>query len=415
MKRRIHMIFAAAAAAALLMNAAVTADEFKVEYNTAAVSEEEPEVIPDGMVKSYLTGEYVSPEQGRRRPISFMIDNVKGSWPQSGLSMADIYYECEVEADLSRICAVFEKYDGLAKIGPMRSCRDYFISLVSGLDPIYEHYGQAAYALPYLESDDVDNISGMMNYASLGFYRDGPFQAPHNCYSSAEGMQKMIEYCGYRQEYKENYVPMLSFVKVGESLSMDDGEEAAYVKIGYPNNDPCFLYDPETGLYTRMQYGTVHTDLENGEALKVRNIILEFQNGTNYQDSSYLHYETSGYGKGKYITGGKAVDITWERASFFAPVTYRLSDGSPLVLNTGKTWVNVIRNEQMERCRIGASESELSCVVSEKDMEEAAALNAAWTASYKAGELPYLQEMAQQRTDNVAKHNGETKVEKGLP
>ena len=76
---------------------------------------------------------------------------------------------------------------------------------------------------------------------------------------------------------------------------------------------------------------------------------------------------------------------------------YKLADGSPLVLNTGKTWVNIIRNGQMDRCLIGPSEEELSCVVSDEE------------------ELPYLQQMAQIRTDNVAKHNGETKVEVGLP
>ncbi len=396
-------------------------DGFSVTDNTSGqenqlASEPAPEEqIPDGMVKSYLTGEYVTPEQGRRRPISFMIDNVKDSWPQSGIASADIYYECEVEADLSRICAVFERYDGLQKIGPMRSCRDYFISLVSGLDAIYEHYGQAAYALPYLESDDVDNISGMMGYASAGFYRDGPFSAPHNCYTSAEGMQKMIDICGYSQEYDDDYEPMLNFAAYGSSVSMDGGREASYVKIGYPNNDPRFIYHPDTGLYTRRQYGGEHTDLETGETLAVKNIILEFQNGTNYQDSPYLHYETTGSGKGKYITDGKAVDITWSRESFFAPVEYKLADGSPLVLNTGKTWVNIIRNGQMDRCLIGPSEEELSCVVSDEEASAAIAENEKWTADYKAGELPYLQQMAQIRTDNVAKHNGETKVEVGLP
>ena len=126
----------------------------------------------DDTMTSYLTGEPVSEEQGLRRPIAFTIDNVTAAIPQSGISEADMYYECEVETDLSRITAVFEQYDGIEKIGPLRSCRDYFISLVSGLDPIYQHYGQAAYALPYLESDDVDNISGLLDYGVEGFKMD---------------------------------------------------------------------------------------------------------------------------------------------------------------------------------------------------------------------------------------------------
>ncbi len=34
------------------------------------------EVIPEGMVKSYLTGEYVPEEIGRKRPVAIMLNNI---------------------------------------------------------------------------------------------------------------------------------------------------------------------------------------------------------------------------------------------------------------------------------------------------------------------------------------------------
>ena len=197
----------------------------------------------DDTMTSYLTGEPVSEEQGLRRPIAFTIDNVTAAIPQSGISEADMYYECEVETDLSRITAVFEQYDGIEKIGPLRSCRDYFISLVSGLDPIYQHYGQAAYALPYLESDDVDNISGLLDYGVEGFYRSGPHEAPHNAYTSGDGMDAMIESAGYRTDHEDDFEPMLHFHEEGEESDSADGDDAAYVELGYPFNNPFFIYD----------------------------------------------------------------------------------------------------------------------------------------------------------------------------
>ena len=372
------------------------------------------ETIPDGQMKSRLTGEYVSEEEGMRRPVAFMIDNVKDADPPSGISSASVYYECEVESDLSRICAVFGDgaWDQEGKIGPLRSCRDYFISLVAGLDPIYEHYGQAAYALPYLESDDVDNISGLMSYSYDAFYRDGPHAAPHNAYTSGEGINTLIGELGYRTAYRDGSLPELTFRAVGDDVT-PDGRDASYVALGYPFNQPVFTYHAEDGCYFRSQYGHEHTDLETGSQLYVKNIILEYQNAANYQNSSYKHYETTGSGKGKYITNGKAVDITWERDSFYSPVVYRTADGNVLRLNPGKTWVAVIRKDQLNQCRIGADESSASAVEDAGTIAEQKQEMDAWVSEYKAGEEAYLSKMAQQRSDNVAKHGG-TKVEVGL-
>ena len=105
------------------------------------------EPIPEGMGKSILTGEYISADLAKRRPVGFMIDNVTGAYPQSGVSQADLYIEAVVEGSLTRFCALFDYYDDLPRIGPLRSCRDYFLSIAAGFDEIYEHYGQAAYAL----------------------------------------------------------------------------------------------------------------------------------------------------------------------------------------------------------------------------------------------------------------------------
>ena len=109
------------------------------------------EPIPEGMGKSILTGEYISADLANRRPVGFMIDNVTGAYPQSGVSQADLYIEAVVEGSLTRFCALFDYYDDLPRIGPLRSCRDYFLSIAAGFDEIYEHYGQAAYAFPYTE------------------------------------------------------------------------------------------------------------------------------------------------------------------------------------------------------------------------------------------------------------------------
>ena len=118
-------------------------------------------------VRSYLSGKMVPKETGERRPVAIMLNNIEDAMPMSGVSYADVLYECVVEGSLTRMMGVFENYDGLDKIGSVRSCRNYFVYYALEYDAIYCHYGQSSYALPLLQQDYVDNLSGLaaINYA----------------------------------------------------------------------------------------------------------------------------------------------------------------------------------------------------------------------------------------------------------
>ena len=72
--------------------------------------ESEEEIIPEGMVKSYLTGEYVKKEIGSRRPVAFMMSNSRDAVPQSGIANAGVIYEAPVEGGITRLMAIMEDY-----------------------------------------------------------------------------------------------------------------------------------------------------------------------------------------------------------------------------------------------------------------------------------------------------------------
>ena len=50
---------------------------------------------------------------------------------------------------------------------------------------------------------------------------------------------------------------------------------------------------------------------------------------------------TTGEGEGWYCTGGKCVEITWERADEYSPFHYYLADGTELSLAPGHTYVGI--------------------------------------------------------------------------
>ena len=65
------------------------------------------------MMKSYLTGEYVSPAIGQRRPVAVMLNNIQAAVPQAGIANAGVVYEAPVEGGITRLMGIFEDYDNL--------------------------------------------------------------------------------------------------------------------------------------------------------------------------------------------------------------------------------------------------------------------------------------------------------------
>jgi hypothetical protein len=310
------------------------------EENTAVTTDGEAEAS----VKSYLTGEEISSSVGRRRPVAVMMGNNSQGAPQSGIANAGVVYEAPVEGDMTRLMGIFEDYDSLEKIGSVRSCRDYYVYYANEFDAIYAHFGQAVYALPYLEN--IDSLNGLYLDGTV-FYRTSDRQAPHNAYTSFERLQSGINNYGFRQTYKDGYEGHYLFAEDGTETLLENGTAAETVTLGcYGDNRPWFEYNAETKEYSRFQYGAAHIDQETGEQLTCDNIILQYSAYQPYDSNGYLNINTTSGGSGKYITRGKAVDITWQKDSEWGITRYYDADGQEIRLNTGKTWVEIVLNDE---------------------------------------------------------------------
>ncbi len=128
-------------------------------------------------------------------------------------------------------------------------------------------------------------------------------------------------------------------------VELENAQAAVVGKPGYLINKPWFVYDEETGLYTRYQYGSAHTDGNTGETLTVKNILLQVCDwSVADSEHGYLSVETIGSGTGYYITNGEAVAVTWKKDSQTGATKYYLSDGEEITMHQGKTWVCIIQD-----------------------------------------------------------------------
>ena len=311
--------------------------------STVAVKAEE---AGTDTVKSYLTGEDVSVGIGHRRPIAVMLGNDTNGAPQSGTENAGVIYEAPVEGSITRLMAIIEDYDNIPRIGSVRSCRDYFLFYANEYDAIYSHYGQAVYALQYLDQHLIDNLNGL----TLGnaYYRSTDRVAPHNAYTDFSHLQAGIQSQGYSQDYKEDYNGHFQFAPEGTETTLDDGVSANVVKLdNFAYNHPWFEYNAETKEYSRFQFNAPHIDQNTGNQLTCENIILQYSNYVPYDPNGYLNVDTQSGGEGKYITRGKAIDIHWTKDSQWGITHYYDSNNQEIQLNPGKTWVEIVLNDSV--------------------------------------------------------------------
>ena len=309
----------------------------------------------DGMIKSYLTGEWVSETIGMRRPVAVMLNNIKEAQPMTGVSAAGVIYECVVEGSLTRMMGIFEDYDNLDKIGSVRSCRNYFVYYALEFDAIYAHYGQSAYAVSLLEQDYVDNLSGLSGIGGTVFYRTSDRVAPHNAYASGKGINMGIEKLGFRKEYSEKYKGKFTFASDDETIKLDanNAYAATTLKPGYLINQPWFEYNSTDGLYYRFQYGEKQIDDMNGEQLSFKNVIFQYSSWDVADEKGYLGFDCHAGGKMIYFTEGRAVEGRWIRYDGDeGSVRYYDENGEEIIVNQGKTWICIIQDTYGDKVEI---------------------------------------------------------------
>lgn len=333
--------------------------EVQPELQEEPTPEPEEEEVPpeEGMVRSPITNEWISGDIADARPIAIMVPNDKSALPHYNLSKADVLYECPVEADLTRSMAVIKDWEGLDRIGNVRSCRDYFVYWALEYDSIYVHFGGPFYITDIIEREGTDNITGCFygdnhhqgEYANA-YFRSSDRKAPHNAYASADGLDDAIEHFGYSKTYRDNYYQgaRFTFAKEENALDTSDAFTAKEIDLSkaYPIVKTSFTYNEDDGLYYRYMYGEPDVDAANDNVqLSFKNVIVQ---NTYYEvrdAKGYLAFQDHDTTRdGYYFTNGKAIHVTWEKTADYEPTKYFDDNGNEIEFNTGKTMICIVED-----------------------------------------------------------------------
>ncbi len=312
------------------------------------------EARADEQVRSVYTNEPIPASQASQRPIAVMIPTDKGAQPSYGIGNAKILYEVMEEGEISRQLAIIDNWQGLNRIGNIRSCRDYYISLATEWDPILIHFGGVFYMKNRISAADINNLSGVAEYGTGGaapgsahFFRSSDRKEPHNAYISAEGITKACQEQGYSLTTRPEYYNASHFTFAEGVNTLEQYPEAVAgntidLSRVFSYTKSSLTYNAADGLYYKNIHGKAQTDALTGTQLSFANVIVQNTSWSTRDAKGYLAFQTIDAAQdGYYFTKGKGIHITWKKTSDYAPTKYYDDNGNEIQLNEGKTYIAI--------------------------------------------------------------------------
>ena len=300
---------------------------------------------------SIYTGQQIDDSIASQRPIAVMIPTDVEAQSSYGISNADILYEAMEEGNISRQLAIIPDWQNIGRIGNIRSCRRYYTDLSKEWDSILVHFGGVCYMKGFIDTPDMNNISGTYEYGTGGaapganqFYRSSDRKAPHNAYISSSGIKSAAQQNGYSLTNRSQYYNSKHFNFGNNELNSGSTANSVDLSKVFSYTKSSFVYNNSTGTYTKYMFGKAHVDANNNQTLQFSNVIIQSTPYVTLDAKGYLDFSIIGSGSGWFCTKGKMIPITWSKTSAYSPTIYRDSSDSEIVLNPGKTYIAIAQS-----------------------------------------------------------------------
>ena len=307
-----------------------------------------PNKSPDGPANP-LTGLPLAEDAVGKKPKAIMLDNVKVAMPHLGVSKADIIYEVPVEGAYTRMMAVFQDVSEAGVIGGVRSSRHYFIDIAQSYDAVYIFAGGSPQAYDALAARSITRLDGTNGQHREIFYRDqqraNKIGAVHSYVTSSELIAKWLPtYNNFKLDHDAGYKSELSFTEDGTPSGGVTAQDFSVKLTSIKSTS--FKYNSDD-KYEVSQHGGAYIDGNSGIQIAVTNVLIikTSISGIPGDKEGRLNVTTTGSGTGHFVCGGKAIEIKWSKPTSTSQFSYTLTDGTPLQLGQGKTFICVVPKE----------------------------------------------------------------------
>lgn len=286
-------------------------------------------------------------------PVAVMIDNHPDSWPQYGLSQAQLVYNALTEGGSTRLMAVYTSppvgEDEIEKIGPVRSARPYYLTWAKGLNALYGHSGGSPESLEKIKEYNILNWEESSAYGLEYFWRDYRYVGPHNLFTSNEKIAQARIDWGL-----ENKIPKYQ----GWKFSPATPAHELVINNIYINYSLGVLFDVEykyntsSKLYLRWQDENPHIDALNKKQIAVKNLIIQFVPEEIRLDAEdRLAIDTIGQGEAWIFYNGQMIRAMWVKNSLEHRTMFYDKNNNQIIFRPGNIWIEVVPGNREVRIK----------------------------------------------------------------
>lgn len=271
--------------------------------------------------------------------MAVVIDNSPEARPQFGIGSAEIVMETLAEGGITRLVAFYSNQD-LAKIGPVRSVRPYFVDWALGFGVPLAHSGGSWHALQKIQSlkntfKDIDEFA----YERY-FWRDKSRRQPHNLFTSSKSLSDVSRRNDWRSVETVYGWELTTNPRAATSTVTE-----IFIDYSFPTFQVLYQYDPVENNYKRLLAGQPHRDAESGSQIETDNVVLLYTTSTVLDPKpQFLTIDLAATGSGRAVLGrgGEIINGRWRKTSPSAPLELLEADGTKLKLNPGSIWFSMI-------------------------------------------------------------------------
>lgn len=277
----------------------------------------------DARVRRAIDGALTLPASSTPRIAAVVMDNLKDAYPLRGLEAASLVYEAPVEGGgATRLLAFFTEDADASEIGPVRSLRPYFTdwSLELGAMPV--HVGGSPEALEEIVSEQIPTLNQF--FQSEYFWRSGDRARPHNVFTSGDLLAEALR---ARWHGSKKIAPW----SYRDGKKIASGSKARRLEVG----DRDSAWEWQGGWYVWGRSAGWE------RPVRAANVVV-METAIKITDAvGRRSIATSGEGRATVFSGGKKIVGTWIKKNP-AERAQLVSDGRPIQLGPGMTWVHAV-------------------------------------------------------------------------
>lgn len=273
--------------------------------------------------------------------VAVMVENHFEAWPQAGLAEASVVYEAPTEANIPRFLAIYSADTTVAKVGPVRSARPYYLDWLSEYgSPLYMHVGGSPEALDLIDQYKINDLNQF--YKGDYYWRANNHQAPHNVYTSSELWGKAVNKQLTMNNGQDNWTGWKFNTTTFDHLTTSSPTvRQINVSFAPPTYEVNWQYSSSTNRFTRYQAGEIHL-MENSQPIIVDTVIVEEMKMQVIDEQGRKKVTTVGRGRLLVFVNGQIVSGNWDKSLIVSRTKFYNTDGQEILLNPGHIWIEVV-------------------------------------------------------------------------